>query len=252
MHAQVWFLTCLEHREKGSLVKKTAHQIKYKHNRHMSDPSSESNQPSDRIVVESTNVLATVSFWKTNFVAVCAINGYSGDMEIDHSTGGSGKKRPLGVTSTSVGVRPGCRAAVRLNSTAVLDITDVSASSGDGQEEEEESADANNGRRTRRKSPFDSIIVHLSGSQVLDAIDRFKRNGTLISKVTDGTYGRGKISRDDGRGNSSNDGRYVSVHFCTPDGRWCELRTEDAAKLDEIREAALPSIQDYLRGIIHG
>jgi len=229
--------------------------------------------PSDRIVIECTDVEATVSFWESNLNATCAVaneantastttggadEGGSGMEIVEHQNKNVGKKRPLPDGSSEgsiVGIQPGCSAAVRISPTTVLDIVDVSVRSSDDEfhpgddsiSRNEQQLQPRQRRTKRRKSPFDSIILYLSGSQIIDTIDRFKGNGILVSKVSEGACGGGQMPSHDAGGSSDGNGKYVSVHFCSPDGKWCELRTEDVAQLDEIREAALPSIQAYLR-----
>ena len=122
------------------------------------------------------------------------------------------------------------------------------------------SEDANNNKSKRRKAPEDSpLIISMSSSEVISTIvQRFRVDGTTsITKVTVGTYGHGH-----GRGRGDDDDHhpataffgsdlaaYVAVHFCSNDRkRWGELRTTDGTSaLHLIGDAALPSIQAYLR-----
>ena len=122
------------------------------------------------------------------------------------------------------------------------------------------SEDANNNKSKRRKAPEDSpLIISMSSSEVISTIvQRFRVDGTTsITKVTVGTYGHGH-----GRGRGDDDDHhpataffgsdlaaYVAVYFCSNDRkRWGELRTTDGTSaLDLIGDAALPSIQAYLR-----
>ena len=122
------------------------------------------------------------------------------------------------------------------------------------------SEDANN-KSKRRKAPEDSpLIISMSSSEVISTIiHRFRVDATTsITKVTVGTYGHGQ-----GRGRGGDNGdhhpataffgsdtaAYVAVHFSSNDGkRWGELRTTDGTgALHLIGDAALPSIQAYLR-----
>lgn len=212
--------------------------------------------PLDRIVIESSNVQATVLFWESHFTH--KVISESSGMEVDSPAGSNHKKkRPLS-TSRIIDQQPGCHAAVRISPTTVLDIVNSSAGSpGDKDNEQQTSSGGDNDYRRiikRRKSPYDSIVLNLTASQVIDTLERFQRTGTVVSKVSEGSHGEGggPMPWDTADRGSGSTGRYVSVHFRSPEDKLCELRTEDVDQLDAIREAALPSIQAYLRGVIHG
>jgi hypothetical protein len=87
----------------------------------------------------------------------------------------------------------------------------------------------------------------MSSSDVIHTIvHRFPPDGICITKVTEGAYGRDRSTQ---AYFGSPVASYVSVHFCSADGkRWGELRTADGTHaLLPIGDAALPSIQAYLR-----
>lgn len=101
--------------------------------------------------------------------------------------------------------------------------------------------------KKRRKTPGDApLIVTMSSAEVMATIvQRFPMEGTRVTKVTVGTYGRDATRTYFG----SQSSEYVSVHFCAAHGnQWGELRTTDGTlALHHIGDAALPSIQAYLR-----
>ena len=133
----------------------------------------------------------------------------------------------------------------QISPTTVLDTDNGSDS---GSDAEQRSGDSSGSRRKRRKTPDDApLIVIMSSSDVIHTIvHRFPLDGTCITKVTQGTYGRDRSTQ---AYFGSPIASYVSVHFCSADGkRWGELRTADGAHaLLPIGDAALPSIQAYLR-----
>lgn len=135
----------------------------------------------------------------------------------------------------------------RISPTTVLD-NDSEEMNGDGDGSEKmRNEEGSDNSKKRRKTPDDApLIVTMSSSEVMATIvQRFSLEGTQITKVTLGTYGRDCTKTYFGSQCSD----YVSVHFCSADGkRWGELRTTDGTHaLHHIGDAALPSIQAYLR-----
>ena len=136
----------------------------------------------------------------------------------------------------------------RISPTTVLDDdSDGMSEHDDGSEKMDATGDSSDNSKKRRKTPDDApLIVTMSSSEVMATIvHQFPLDGTQITKVTVGTYGRDNTKAY--FGSQSQD--YVSVHFCSSDGKqWGELRTNDGTHaLHPIGDAALPSIQAYLR-----
>ena len=135
----------------------------------------------------------------------------------------------------------------RISPTTVLDSDSDSDGVGNhGDVEKTDSTGDSSDRKKRRKTPDDApLIVAMTSSEVVATIvQRFSSEGTQITKVTVGTYGRDR-AQSFFRSQSSD---YVSVHFSADGKRWGELRTTDGTHaLHHIGDAALASIQAYLR-----
>ena len=135
----------------------------------------------------------------------------------------------------------------RISPTTVLDDDSDGMRQHDDGSEKMDNAGGSDIREKRRKTPDDApLIVTMSSAEVMATIaQRFPLDGTQITKVTVGTYGRDCTKAYFGSQTSD----YVSVHFCSSDGKqWGELRTNDGTHaLLHIGDAALPSIQAYLR-----
>ena len=129
----------------------------------------------------------------------------------------------------------------RISPTTVLD------NDSDGDDMVDGSEKLDSASKKRRKTPDDApLIIVLSSAEIIATIvQRFPLEDTQITKVTVGTYGRDNTKAYFGSQASD----YVSVHFCSSDGKqWGELRTNDGTHaLHRIGDAALPSIQAYLR-----
>ena len=136
----------------------------------------------------------------------------------------------------------------RISPTTVLDNdSDDMGVDGDGEKIDTAGDGSDDGSKKRRKTPDDApLIIVLSSAEIIATIvQRFPLEGTQITKVTVGSYGRNNTKAYFGSQASD----YVSVHFCSSDGKqWGELRTNDGTHaLHHIGDAALPSIQAYLR-----
>lgn len=129
----------------------------------------------------------------------------------------------------------------RISPTTVLD------NDSDGDDMVDGSEKLDSASKKRRKTPDDApLIIVLSSAEIIATIvQRFPLEDTQITKVTVGAYGRDNTKAYFGSQASD----YVSVHFSSSDGKqWGELRTNDGTHaLHHIGDAALPSIQAYLR-----
>ena len=135
----------------------------------------------------------------------------------------------------------------RISPTTVLDNDSDGDDMVDGSEKIDTTGDCSEKSKKRRKTPDDApLIIVLSSAEIIATIvKRFPLDGTQIAKVTVETYGRNNTKAYFGSQASD----YVSVHFSSSDGKqWGELRTNDGTHaLHRIGDAALPSIQAYLR-----
>ena len=133
----------------------------------------------------------------------------------------------------------------RISPTTVLD-SDSDGVGDCGDVEKTDNTGDSSDCKKRRKTPDDApLIVAMTSSEVVATIvQRFSSEGTQITKVTVGTYGRDRARSFFGSQRSD----YVSVHFSADGKRWGELRTTDGTHaLHHIGDAALASIQAYLR-----